>query len=200
MFFLSTLKKTLIISAVIVIAIISIIFGLIAYSYNQIHVSLSDISSVEIQLETLSLSNLISLGLDLLSGNWMAAALDVIAGINLGLIFELSNNGLLPVYIPELSYDLSINGIPIGQGYSEVNTTINPGETKEILILQNFQKENFSPAMDSIIKTEGVIDIGVSGTVYFELLGQSIPIPFESNRQVSLVDEIQNQLNQQVLN
>ena len=200
MFFLSTLKKTLIISAVIVIAIISIIFGLIAYSYNQIHVSLSDISSVEIQLETLSLSNLISLGLDLLSGNWMAAALDVIAGINLGLIFELSNNGLLPVYIPELSYDLSINGIPIGQGYSEVNTTINPGETKEILILQNFQKENFSPAMDSIIKTEGVIDIGVSGTAYFELLGQSIPIPFESNRQVSLVDEIQNQLNQQVLN
>ena len=54
--------------------------------------------------------------------------------------------------------------------------------------------------MDSILKTEGVIDIGVSGTAYFELLGQSIPIPFESNRQVSLVDEIQNQLNQQVLN
>ena len=106
----------------------------------------------------------------------------------------------MPVYIPELSYDLSINGISIGQGYPEVNTTINPGETKEILILQNFQKETFSPAMDSILKTEGVIDIGVSGTAYFELLGQSIPIPFESNRQVSLVDEIQNQLNQQVLN
>jgi len=194
------LKKLIIISIVIVIAIIGLVFGLIAYSYNQIDVSLSDISSVEIELETLSLSNLISLGLDLLSGNWMAAALDVVAGINLGLIFELSNNGLLPVYIPELSYDLSINGIPIGQGYSEINTTINPGDTKEVQILQNFQKESFSPAMDSILSTEGVVDIGVSGTAYFELLGQSIPIPFESDRQVSLVDEIQNQLNQHTLN
>ena len=194
------MKKLIIISILIVIAIIGLVFALIAYSYNQIDVSLGDISSVEIELETLSLSTLISLGLDLLSGNWMAAALDVVAGINLGLIFELSNNGLLPVYIPELSYDLSINGIPIGQGYSEINTTINPGDTKEVQILQNFQKESFSPAMESILSTEGVVDVGVSGTAYFELLGQSIPIPFESNRQVSLVDEIQNQLNQQTLN
>ena len=200
MFFLCTLKKGIIISAVIAIAIIGLVLGLIAYSYNQIDVSLSEISSVNIELETLSLSNLISLGLDLLSGNWMTAALDVVAGINLGLIFELSNNGLLPVYIPELSYDLSINGIPIGQGYSEINTTINPGETKEIQILQNFQKESFSPAVESILSTEGVIDIGVNGTAYFELLGQNIPIPFESHKQVSLVDEIQNKLNQQVLN
>lgn len=200
MFFLCTLKKGIIISAVIAIAIIGLVLGLIAYSYNQIDVSLSEISSVNIELETLSLSTLISLGLDLLSGNWMTAALDVVAGINLGLIFELSNNGLLPVYIPELSYDLSINGIPIGQGYSEINTTINPGETKEMQILQNFQKESFSPAVESILSTEGVIDIGVNGTAYFELLGQSIPIPFESNKQVSLVDEIQNKLNQQVLN
>jgi LEA14-like dessication related protein len=93
-----------------------------------------------------------------------------------------------------LSYDLSINGIPIGKGSSEINTTINPGDTKEILILQNLQKDSFSPAIESIINTEGVIDIGVSGTAYFELLGQSIPIPFESTRQVSIIDEIQNQL------
>ena len=193
------MKKAIIISAVIAIAIIGLVLGLIAYSYNQIDVSLSEISSVNIELETLSLSNLISLGLDLLSGNWMTAALDVVAGINLGLIFELSNNGLLPVYIPELSYDLSINGIPIGPGSSAINTTINPGETKEMQILQNFQKESFSPAVESILSTEGVIDIGVNGTAYFELLGQSIPIPFESNKQVSLVDEIQNKLNPPVL-
>lgn len=198
--FLCTLKKPVIISLVIVIAIIGLIFGLISYSYNQIDVSLSDISSVDIALETLSLSNLISLGLDLLSGNWMEAALGVVAGINLGLIFELSNDGLLPVYIPELAYDLSINNIPIGQGYSEINTTINPGETKAISVLQSFQKESFSPALESILSTEGVIDIGVKGTAYFELLGQSIPIPFESKKRVSLVDQIQNQLNQQILN
>ncbi len=188
------MKKAIIISVSIGIIIVVLIFGLIAYSYTQIHVSLSDVSSIGIELENLSWPTLLQLGIDVLSGNWIEAALNVVAGINLELVFGLSNNGLLPVYIPELSYDLSINGIPIGKGSSEINTTINPGDTKEILILQNLQKDNFSPAIESIINTEGVIDIGVSGTAYFELLGQSIPIPFESTRQVSIVDEIQNQL------
>ncbi|HUT05441.1 MAG TPA: hypothetical protein VMW74_01970 [Nitrosopumilaceae archaeon] len=192
------MKKLIIISALIGIVIVGIIFALIAYSYNQIQVSFSDISSVDVELETLSFPTLISLGLDLLSGNWMSAALEVIAGINLGLVFELSNDGLLPVYIPELSYDLSINGIPIGKGYSEINITINPGEVKEILVLQHFQKDSFSPAIESILDNEGVVDIGVSGTAYFELLGQSIPVSFESTRQVSLVDEVQNQLSQKI--
>ena len=188
------MKKAIIISVSIGIIIVVLIFGLIAYSYTQIHVSLSDVSSIGIELENLSRPALLQLGIDVLSGNWIEAALNVVAGINLELVFGLSNNGLLPVYIPELSYDLSINGIPIGKGSSEINTTINPGDTKEILILQNLQKDSFSPAIESIINTEGVIDIGVSGTAYFELLGQSIPIPFESTRQVSIVDEIQNQL------
>jgi LEA14-like dessication related protein len=194
------LKKAIIIAAIIGVTVIGIVFGLIAYSYTQIHVSLNDISSIGIELEDLSWSALIKLGLDALSGNWIAAALDVIVGINLELVFGLSNNGLLPVYIPELSYDLAINGIPIGKGHSEINTTINPGETKEIPILQHFQKDSFSPAIGSIINTEGVIDISVSGTAYFELLGQSIPISFESTRQVSIVDEIQNQLTRQIQN
>jgi LEA14-like dessication related protein len=194
------LKKKIILAIVFVIIIIGVVFGLIAYSYSQIHVSLSDISSVGIELENLSFSTLIKLGLDILSGNWVAAALEVIVGINLDLVFGLSNNGLLPVYIPELSYDLSINGIPIGEGYGEINTTINPGETKEIHISQNFQKDSLSPAIESMINTEGVIDISVNGTAYFELLGQSIPVPFESSRTISIVDEIQNQLTQQIQN
>jgi len=192
------LKKTIFIAAVIIIAIFVIIFALFAYSYNQIQVSLSDVSSVGIELESLSWDLLLKLGIDILTGNWIEAAVGVIAEINLGLVFELSNNGLLPVYIPELSYDLSLNGFSIGTGYSEINTTINPGESKEIPILQIIQKENLSPAIESIINTDGIVDIGVSGTAYFELWGNSIPIPFESTRQVSIVDEIQKQLEKQI--
>lgn len=181
-----------------IVAIIAVIFSLYAYSYTQIQVSLIDVSSVDIELESLSWSTLIKLGLDILSGNWIEAAVSVIAGIKLELVFGLSNNGLLPVYIPELSYDLSLNGISIGTGYSELNTTINPGETKEIPILQIIQKDNLNPAIESIINTEGIVDIGVSGTAYFELLGRSIPIPFESTQQISIVKEIQNQLDKQI--
>lgn len=199
-FFLCSLKKSIIIIGIIVIAITGIIFGLIVYSYDQIDVSFVDIYSVEIEFETLSLSNLVTLGIDFLSGNWMEAALDLIAGFKLGLIFELNNNGLFPVYIPEISYSLSINNIPIGEGHSEINTTINPGESTEVTVLQSFQKDSFWSPRESILKSKGEIEIGISGIAYFELLGQRIPIPFESKKQVSLLDEIQNQLDKQILN
>lgn len=192
------MKKTIIIIAAIVIAIIVIIFALFAYSYSQIQVSFNEVSSISVELENLSLIDLINLGIDALSGNWIESAVGVIAGINLELVFGLSNNGLLPVFIPELSYELSLNGISIGTGSSELNTTINPGETKEIPILQIIQKDNLSPAIESIINTEGIVDIGVSGIAYFELWGNTIPIPFESTQQISIVEEIQKQLEKQI--
>lgn len=176
--------------------ILMIFFGLVAYSYTQIDVSLSRVSSVEVELEELTLTNLMKLTFDALSGNWIAAALDVVAGVNVGLDFELSNNGLLPVYVPEIYYELYINDIAVGNGYNEINTMINPGEQEQIGLLQKFQKNELTPAIESIITKEGIMEIHLSGTAYFELLGQKIPMPFESSRQISLVDEIQNQLSE----
>ena len=135
-----------------------------------------------------------------MAGNWLEAALDVIAEIDLGLVFELTNNGLLPVYIPTLEYDLFINGRFIGNGNSIIDTTINPGETKQIKVTQNFQKESFQPAMESIIDNNGIIDVEIKGVAYFELLWFNLPFEFESSKKVSIVEEIQKQLTQQSLN
>jgi hypothetical protein len=43
-----------------------------------------------------------------------------------------------------------------------------------------------------------VIKLHVSGTAYFKLLGMNIPIPFESTKQISLVDEINYHLNNEI--
>jgi LEA14-like dessication related protein len=193
------LNKSIIIIFLVAFSVVLIVLGLVAYSYTQISASFNDVSSVNVELETLSFSSLIKLGLDVLSGNWLSAALDVIAGIELELVFELTNNGLLPVYIPELQYGLSINGIFIGNGTSIIDATIDPGKTKQINIIQNFQKDSLSPSIESIINSNGVIDVGIKGVAYFELLGFKIPFDFESSKQVSIVDEIQKQLNQQTL-
>ena len=120
------MRKPVIVAISIIILIIAIILGLVAYSYTQIHVSLNDVSLHSIDWASFSWSTLLKLGLNLLTGNWLGAAFDLIDGINLNLIFGLSNYGVLPVYIPDLSYDLSINDIPVGKGYSTINTTINP--------------------------------------------------------------------------
>ena len=166
-----------------------------AYSYTQLNLSLNDAEIHSIDFEELSFSTLVNLGLKALSGNWFDAAFGLIQGINLNLGFGLSNNGLLPVYIPDFSYELLINEIPIGNGNSNLDITIDLGQTKEITSFQNIQRTSLSPVVNSIINTQGVIDIKMQGTAYFKLLGIDIPVPFESSKQISIYDEIEDRIN-----
>lgn len=175
--------------------IISIAVGLLYYSYTQINVELNTVSFHSIDWANMTFSTLINLGLDAITGNWLNAAIDLVDGINLNLFFGLSNNGFLPVYIPDLSYDLLVNGINMGEGYTTIDATIYPGDHKEIPIVQNFQKSGLSPAISSIISNDGIMEIKVKGTAYFEILGLDIPVPFESTEQISIKDEIENKIN-----
>jgi LEA14-like dessication related protein len=143
----------------------------------------------------MTFSTLINLGLGAISGDWLGSAIDLVDGVNLNLFFGLTNNGLLPVYIPDLSYDLLVNDVNVGQGYTTVDATIYPGDIKEIPIVQNFQKSGLSPVMSSIISNDGVMQITVKGTAYFKILGLNIPVPFESAQQISIKDEIENKIN-----
>ncbi|MDH3501867.1 MAG: LEA type 2 family protein [Nitrosopumilus sp.] len=170
--------------------ILLIVVGLFVYSYTQLTIRLNDITFHSIDFEPLSWSTLMKLGLNTLSGNWFDVIFDLIREINLNFIFELSNNGLLPVYIPDLYYDLLINNVSVGNGYSKINTTLNPGQTKKIILFQNIQKNNLSPVVDSILLTQGEIDVTVKGTLYFKLLVFDISLPFESSKQISIYDEI----------
>lgn len=190
--------RPVLIAVVIVVAIIGIFFGLLAYSYTQIHVTLNDVNFNSIDWAPLSWSTLVKLGLNTLIGNWLGAAFDLIDGINLDLVFGFSNNGVLPVYIPDLSYDLSMNGVPMGKGYTNVEVTIYPGQTKEITALQNFNKNSLLPAVSSIVSNNGVLDIHAKGTAYFKLLGISIPIPFESTKSVSVYNEIKKHISEEI--
>jgi LEA14-like dessication related protein len=192
------MNKAVGISVSILIVFIVIIGGLIAYSYTQLNVSLNNVTLHSVDLESLSLSNLLKLGLNAFSGNWVDAAFDLIQGINFNLTFGFSNNGLFPVYVPDLSYDLLINDIPIGSGNSKIDTTIYPGQTKEIFSFQNIKKNSLLPTIYSIIDTRGMIDLKVKGTAYFNLLGFSIPISFESSKQISIYDEVRNKISAEV--
>ena len=112
--------------------------GLLYYSYTQLSVDLISASLHSIEWTSFSWSTILSLGLNVLTGQWLSAAFDLIDGVNVNFGFALHNGGLLPVYIPDLSYDLRVNGVHVGRGYSDVDITINPGETKQIYSFQNF--------------------------------------------------------------
>jgi len=183
---------------IVFLVIVAIVLGSFVYSYTQIGVSLNDVEFQSIDWEPISWETLLKVGLNTLSGNWFNAAFDLIQGVNLNLVFGLSNEGLLPVYIPDLYYDVLINNIPIGNGVSKINTMINPGETKEIISFQNIQKRSMSPAAISIINAEGVMNIKVKGIAYFQLFVWNIPVPFDSEKQISIYDEVRNKINAEI--
>ena len=181
--------KPVVIGILISLVVVGVFFSLVAYSYTQITVNLEGVTLDSIDWTSISVSTLIKIGLDVLRGDWIDSALALIEGINLNFIFQFSNNGILPVHIPDLSYDLSINDVYVGQGNSTINTTINPGETKEIPILQNFQRDSLTPTVKSIVDRNGIMDLHISGIAYFKLLILEVPIPFESTYQISIIDE-----------
>lgn len=197
----------LIVIPVVVVTIIAIVIGLVAYSYTQIQLSLDNISYRGLDFATPSNTTLLKLASDFLTGNWMGFALTLVTGVKLGLAFGLSNHGFFPVYIPDVSYDIIVNGIKIGQGHGHISSTINPGETRSFQDnTQDYQFGTIEPAIASIIDAGGMATFQVSGTAYFNFLGISVPVPFQSSKQINVVDEIKNHFsnyltqNQQSLN
>ena len=183
---------------IVVLITFIILIILFAYSYTHLSVNLKNIEFQSIDWEELTWSTLLNVGLNTLSGDWFEAAFGLIQGINLNFVFLVSNNGFLPVYIPDLFYDVLINDIRIGKGKSNLDTTLNPGEVKEIISFQNIQKNSLTQASYSIISTQGIMEIKVKGTAYFKLFGLSIPIPFESSKQISIYDEVRNKINSEI--
>ena len=183
----------------VIVAIIVIVISLVAYSYTQIQISLNEISFEGLDWAPTSGLTLLKLASNAITGNVLGAILSLVTGVKLNLIFALSNHGIFPVYIPNLSYTLSINGVQVGQGQSNVDITINAGETKNLPIMQDFQISSLGPTAASIASSGGMINLQVSGTAYFKLLGMTIPIPFQSTKQFSIMDGIKSQINNAAL-
>ena len=188
----------LITMGIVVFVIFLIMIGLFIYSYTQLSVDLHDVRFHSIDWASLSWNKLLNLGLSTLSGDWFGAAFELVEGVNLNLLFGISNNGVLPVHIPDLSYDLLINGILIGKGSSDVNLTINPGQTKTITSFQNIHRNSMAPAIHSIIESQGLMEIKVKGIAYFQFLSLSIPVPFESSRNISIYDEVRERIDEEI--
>jgi LEA14-like dessication related protein len=189
-------NKTILIGGCIGAAIIAIIIGIIVYSYTQISATLDNVSFAGI--DHVSSNNLLSATfkaiLQASSGNWVQAITNYITGIKFNLYFGLTNHGIFPVYIPKVSYNLSVNGIYVSQGQSNLDETIKPGETKELPVLADITTSGLEPAAISVLSTSGIVDLQASGTVDFNVLGLTVPVPFQVTKQINLEDEIKKSL------
>jgi len=186
------------IAAAIVLVILVVLGGLFYYSYTQIQVELTGLSLHSIDLMKFTWKNVLSLGLNLISQNWFGAAIDLVDAVNVNLEFGVKNNGLLPVYIPDLNYDLYVNDKHFGNGHSTFDATIFPGEYREFPAFQKFKKSGLTESIPSIISRGGNMDITVKGTAYFQIFGLSIPVPFESTRTINIASEIEKRITAEI--
>jgi hypothetical protein len=87
-----------------------------------------------------------------------------------------------------------LNGI-LGNWLGAIlDQTVNPGETKSIEDTQDIQFSSLKPAIGSIIDSGGIANIKISGIAYFRLLGLSVPVPFQSTKQVNVADELKSRI------
>jgi len=187
------LLKTPIFIVIVAVTLIGIVLGLIAYSYTQIQFSLENVSYKGLEFASPSPSIIIKLAANFITSNWLGFALTLVTGVKLGLAFGLSNHGFFPVYIPDVSYDVLVNNVKVGQGRSHIDSTINPGQTKSFQDNnQDIQFGSIEPAITSIVNSGGIANFQISGIAYFNFLGIDVPVPFQSSRQINIVDEIKN--------
>jgi hypothetical protein len=182
--------KKVALGIVIGVGIISAFIALFAYSYSQVHLQLQNISFENIDWAPASGGTAVSFVGNVITGNSLGAALALVDGININLNFAASNAGFLPVEIPTVSYDLLINDVNIGRGQNDLSTVIGPGEVKTLPVLQVIKKASVSPALASIVENGGVLKIKATGTAQFMFLGVPIPVPFESTKEISIMDEV----------
>ena len=133
-------KAPAVIAVGVAFAVAALAIAALAYSYTQVSVSLDGVEFHSIEWDV-SVSNLFAASSGALTGNYLSSVLALIEGINLNLTFELGNGGLLPVYVPNVAYDLAVNGVPVGQAASPMSTTINPGQVERIITMQNVKKD-----------------------------------------------------------
>lgn len=194
------MAKPALIAVSVILGILGIGGGLFYYSYTQLDAELTDVSYNSITWKPFSWSTLVNVGLDSLTENWLDAALGLVETINLNLKFGVTNNGILPVYVPNITYDVSSNGVHIGSGQTQVHATIYPGDSREIPVYQKIETDSIGNAIKSIVNNHGDIHLYVKGNAYFQLFGLSIPVPFESFRTISIDEQIRSHLNTQILN
>jgi LEA14-like dessication related protein len=176
--------------AIAVIVVSLLVAGLIGYSYTQISGQITNVSLSGITFAQLSAGTLVKLAANILTGNLLGIALNLVSSIDLNVQLALKNNGPLPVSIPSETHDLTVNGIDVGTGSANIEETLSPGQTITVPIKQSITTDSIAQIASSVIAAGGNVDVQINGQAHFSLLGLPVSISFQKSTQISLVDKL----------
>ena len=189
----TTARKSHLARNLVVLVLVVLLVGAAAaaYSYTQLSGQIMNVSYSGLVWAQPSPSVLVQLVADGLTGDWIGVALTLVTGINLDAQLSIKNGGIVPVSIPMESHDITINGIDLGPGSTNVSEVVNPGQTVNIPVQQTVETASFSQLASSIISNGGNLDVQITGEAHFSLLGIPLSVQFQKSEQISLVQEIE---------
>ena len=171
--------------AVLLVVIVGV-GGLIGYSYTQITTNIRDVEYSGLKFSEPNASTLIGLTVNVVTQRYISAALSLLDSLVLQANVDVANHGFLPVIIPSLDYDVSINGIPAVSGSSSDSYTLSPGDMENVPIRVEIPIKDLDSVIGSIIETLGELDVEITGTFNANFLGIPIELPFKTEQRISL--------------
>jgi LEA14-like dessication related protein len=174
---ISSLKILAVIFTVLIIS-----GALVGYSYTQITTNVSSVEFTGLTFSEPGPATLVNLAV----GNQIGAVLSLLDSLVLQVNIDVGNGGFIPVVVPSIEFDFSINGIPAGSGRSDSSYTISPRQLQAIPVRVDIPAASLQPMIDSIVSSLGELDVEIRGKVNANLIGIPIDIPFETTEHISL--------------
>ena len=179
----------------IVVSILLLISLVLYYSYTNVEAEVSDfklgdpaisISSEKISIAIISalISNEISIPL----------LIDVINGVNLDINMEIKNNGLIPIEIKSVKYQLYINEIDMGFNQLDLQISVPPGASRTLNFYHLIKRESLIEAVASMVESGGSANISIDGEATVSLLGINMTLPFYKKINLNLIEIIRMEI------
>ena len=91
--------------------------------------------------------------------------------------FVVYNPKSYPVGTTELGYDLSMNGVTLGEGATESGVVVPPGETRTIETTTRIRNENFDEWWVTHIERNQVSELEIDFSARFDLRATTVEVP-----------------------
>jgi len=101
------------------------------------------------------------------------------AETNIDMRFVVYNPNAYPIPVSELSYRATMNGIEMGNGTTEGQGVIPPGETRTIRATTTLNNDNIDEWWVSHLRNDQVTDLRIDFSARFELPTETVDVPLD---------------------
>ena len=149
------------------------LLGAVAYSYSRLSVSSPRVVAISPSI-TDDIQSLVRAGSDLANGDLLGAAGRIIEGVDFDVEVDISNEGVLPVYVGTSDHVLVLNGVEVTTSKLSKGDWIGPDSTSTISVEVTLLLTELPGAVVLGIVQGGLIDVRLESRVGWGIFSKTI--------------------------